>query len=269
MRALFVLSPAKTLDFETPVPEAILATTPKYLPQAARLVALLKAKSASQLAEFMEISNALAVLNVARFKAWRASPTEKVCKQAILAFDGDVYDGLDAKTLKTLDLAWAQDHVCILSGLYGALRPLDLIQPHRLEMGRPLATSRGSNLYHFWGSTQALHFNDALEALKGAEPSTSDTSEALVVNLASAEYFKSVQTKFLNARVVECVFEDLKSGQYKVISFNAKRARGKMARFAIQKRITSVKKLQAFTGDGYLFSPAVSTKDRLVFRRAA
>jgi cytoplasmic iron level regulating protein YaaA (DUF328/UPF0246 family) len=175
----------------------------------------------------------------------------------VLAFDGDVYGGLDAKTLKAKDLAWAQDHVRILSGLYGVLRPLDWMQPYRLEMGTRLANPGGSNLYQFWGSQISEFLNQELAGDK----------TPVVVNLASQEYFKAVDLKALKARVVECVFEEYKNGQYKVISFMAKRARGLMARYAVTHHITSVKKLEAFNLEGYAFAPAVSGPDRLVFRR--
>jgi cytoplasmic iron level regulating protein YaaA (DUF328/UPF0246 family) len=177
----------------------------------------------------------------------------------MLAFNGDVYDGLNAKTLSADDLAWAQQHVGMLSGLYGLLRPLDWMQPYRLEMGTALPNDKGSNLYKFWGTSIALHLNAQLSAEK----------TPVVVNLASQEYFKAVDCKLLKARVVDCAFEDFKNGKYKVISFNAKRARGMMARFAITERLSSVKKLQAFSEGGYAYDAAVSTPDRLVFRRTS
>ena len=192
-----------------------------------------------------------------RYKAWKPKFTAENSKQAVLAFDGDVYGGLDAKTLKAKDLAWAQDHVRILSGLYGVLRPLDWMQPYRLEMGTRLANPGGSNLYQFWGSQISEFLNQELAGDK----------TPVVVNLASQEYFKAVDHKALKARVVECVFEEYKNGQYKVISFMAKRARGLMARYAVTHHIISVKKLEAFNLEGYAFAPAVSGPDRLVFRR--
>jgi cytoplasmic iron level regulating protein YaaA (DUF328/UPF0246 family) len=199
----------------------------------------------------------LAALNVARYEAWRPKFTVKNSKQAVLAFNGDVYDGLDAKSLKPKDLEWAQDHVCILSGLYGVLRPLDWMQPYRLEMGTALTNLRGKNLYQFWGSSIAQHLNAQLA--KDKSP--------VVINLASQEYFKAVDQKVLKARVIECVFEDYKGGKYKVISFFAKRARGLLARYAIQKHIQNPEKLKDFDLDGYAYEDSVSDVNRWVFRR--
>jgi cytoplasmic iron level regulating protein YaaA (DUF328/UPF0246 family) len=205
----------------------------------------------------MDLSDNLAALNVARYEAWRPKFTVKNSKQAVLAFNGDVYDGLDAKSLKPKDLEWAQDHVCILSGLYGVLRPLDWMQPYRLEMGTALTNLRGKNLYQFWGSSIAQHLNAQLA--KDKSP--------VVVNLASQEYFKAVDQKVLKARVIECVFEDYKGGKYKVISFFAKRARGLLARYAIQKHIQNPEKLKDFDLDGYAYEDSASDVNRWVFRR--
>ncbi|HNW02122.1 MAG TPA: peroxide stress protein YaaA [Burkholderiaceae bacterium] len=253
---LFLLSPAKSLDYETPVGD-VPHTEPLFVKQSTRLIKLLREKSAQDISEMMDLSEALSTLNVQRYKAWKPKFTAENSKQAVLAFDGDVYGGLDAKTLKAKDLAWAQDHVRILSGLYGVLRPLDWMQPYRLEMGTRLANPGGSNLYQFWGSQISEFLNQELAGDK----------TPVVVNLASQEYFKAVDLKALKARVVECVFEEYKNGQYKVISFMAKRARGLMARYAVTHHITSVKKLEAFNLEGYAFAPAVSGPDRLVFRR--
>ncbi len=253
---LFLLSPAKSLDYETPVGD-VPHTEPLFVKQSTRLIKLLREKSAEDISEMMDLSEALSTLNVQRYKAWKPKFTAENSKQAVLAFDGDVYGGLDAKTLKAKDLAWAQDHVRILSGLYGVLRPLDWMQPYRLEMGTRLANPGGSNLYQFWGSQISEFLNQELAGDK----------TPVVVNLASQEYFKAVDLKALKARVVECVFEEYKNGQYKVISFMAKRARGLMARYAVTHHITSVKKLEAFNLEGYAFAPAVSGPDRLVFRR--
>lgn len=253
---LFLLSPAKSLDYETPVGD-VPHTEPLFVKQSTRLIKLLREKSAEDISEMMDLSEALSTLNLQRYKAWKPKFTAENSKQAVLAFDGDVYGGLDAKTLKAKDLAWAQDHVRILSGLYGVLRPLDWMQPYRLEMGTRLANPGGSNLYQFWGSQISEFLNQELAGDK----------TPVVVNLASQEYFKAVDLKALKARVVECVFEEYKNGQYKVISFMAKRARGLMARYAVTHHITSVKKLEAFNLEGYAFAPAVSGPDRLVFRR--
>lgn len=253
---LFLLSPAKTLDYETP--SAVeRPTTPKYVARAAELIEVLRPRTPAQIATLMNLSDPLAALNVARYAAWRPRFTAKNSKPAVLAFNGDVYEGLDAATLTEADLAWAQDHVAILSGLYGVLRPLDRMQPYRLEMSTALDNPRGKDLYAFWGDTISKHLNTRL----AGDPTP------VVVNLASQEYFKAVQRKALKARVVECVFEDWKNGQYKVISFFAKRARGLMARFAVQHRLVLPGDLKAFDVDGYAFDATASEPDRLVFRR--
>jgi len=255
---LFLLSPAKSLDYTPPAAD-VPHTQPLFVPQSAELIEVLRQQSPQQIATLMHLSDALSTLNVARYAAWRPKFTAKNAKQAVLAFNGDVYEGLDASTLAPDDLAWAQAHVCILSGLYGVLRPLDWMQPYRLEMGTKLATGRGSNLYQFWGSRIAGYLNERLAADK----------TPVVVNLASQEYFKAVDRKTLKARVVECVFEEGKGGQYKIVSFYAKRARGLMARFAATHQLTLPKQLEAFDLEGYVFAPAASESDRLVFRRTA
>lgn len=254
---LFLLSPAKSLDYDTPAPTELPHTLPQFPKQSAQLINILREYSPQQISELMDLSDQLSALNVARYQAWKPKFTAKNSKQAILAFNGDVYEGLDAKTLKQADLEWAQDHVASLSGLYGLLRPLDWMQPYRLEMGTALVNPAGNNLYKFWGSSISQHLNEQLASEK----------HPVIVNLASNEYFKAVDRKALKARVVECVFEEHKNGQYKVISFFAKRARGLMARYAIQKRIKDVKKLEAFDAEGYVFNPSASAADRLVFRR--
>ena len=253
---LFLLSPAKSLDYAPPAPE-VPHTLPQFVPQSKALIEVLRQKSPQQIAELMDLSDTLSALNVARYQAWRPKFTEKNAKQAVLAFNGDVYEGLDAKTLSLQELEWAQKHVGILSGLYGVLRPLDWMQPYRLEMGTTLATDQGPNLYKFWGTQIAVWLNAQLA--KDKTP--------VIVNLASQEYFKSVDRKVLKARVIECVFEDFKGGQYKIISFNAKRARGLMARFAIQNKISHPDGLLGFDAESYAYAPAVSEPERLVFRR--
>ena len=199
---LLLLSPAKSLDYDTPVPE-VSHTLPQFVGESAQLIDVLRPQSPSQIAQLMDLSDSLAALNAARYEAWRPKFTAKNSKQAVLAFDGDVYDGLSAKTLKPKDLEWAQDHLCILSGLYGVLRPLDWMQPYRLEMGTALTNPRGKNLYQFWGSRIAENLNERLK--KDKVP--------VVINLASQEYFKAVDTQVLKARVIECVFEDYKGGK--------------------------------------------------------
>ncbi|MDO5652874.1 MAG: peroxide stress protein YaaA [Brachymonas sp.] len=254
---LFVLSPAKSLDYETPLPK-VAHSAPLFVKESAELVALLKDQSPQQLATLMGISDKLAALNAARFEAWSKKATASNARQAVLAFNGDVYDGLQAPTLTPAQLEWTQEHLCILSGLYGVLRPLDLMQPYRLEMGTKLANAQGSDLYRFWGSKIADYLNQHLQE-QGGEP--------VLVNLASQEYFKSIDQSVLKARVVECVFEDFKDGKYKIIAFFAKRARGLMMRHAIEKKTKSVKGLMAFDKAGYAFAPDASSTDRLVFRR--
>ena len=254
----FLISPAKALDYTTPVPVKP-HTKPLFAGDAAELISVLREKSPQQVAELMSLSDALSGLNVARYQAWSPKFTARNSKQAVLAFDGDVYGGLDAKNLTAEDLDWLQQHLCILSGLYGVLRPLDQMQPYRLEMGTRLATARGKNLYQFWGCQIADYLNQ--RALADKSP--------VVVNLASEEYFKSVDLKVLKPRVVTCVFEEGKAGQYKVVSFFAKRARGLMVRFAVQHRASTPAQLQAFDVEGYRFTPGASGPDRLVFRRQA
>ena len=254
---LFLISPAKALDFDTP-PTTAHHTQPLFVTQAAELIEVLRPMSPQQVASLMDLSDALAGLNAGRYQAWTPEFTPANSKQAVLAFNGDVYEGLDAPTLSEADLQWAQDHLCILSGLYGVLRPLDLMQPYRLEMGTRLATPKGRNLYQFWGRQIADYLN---------ERATADGS-GVVINLASEEYFKSVDRKVLKPRVVNCVFEEHRgSGQYKVISFMAKRARGLMVRHAVLHRAQRPEDLQGFDAEGYAFQPALSDAQTLVFRR--
>lgn len=256
---LYVLSPAKSLDYQTPAPAHALAaaTTPPFLPRSVELIGVLREHTAAQIADLMSLSPALAELNVARYKAWRPRATLRNSKPAALAFDGDVYGGLQAPTLSAADLRWAQDHVAILSGLYGVLRPLDRLQPYRLEMGTRLPNARGKDLYAYWGDTLAEHLN--ARAALDASP--------VIVNLASQEYFRAADRKVLRPRVIECVFEEWKGGRYKVISFFAKRARGLMARFAITERISTPAGLKRFDAEAYGFDASASDADRFVFRR--
>ncbi|MCQ8895835.1 peroxide stress protein YaaA [Limnobacter humi] len=252
---LVVLSPAKSLDYETPL-STTLSTKPQFVPQAEALVDTLRPMSPAALGELMSISDKLAVLNTTRYAEWSTTFTKRNSRPAVLAFNGDVYDGLDAKTLDEDGLKFAQAHVRILSGLYGILRPLDLMQPYRLEMGTRLPNPKGENLYSYWKDTIAPALN---KELKGENP--------VLVNLASDEYFKSVDVKALKATVIEPVFQDEKNGQYKVISFFAKKARGLMARYLIDHRITEAEKLKKFNVDGYKYDAKSSTDTRWVFRR--
>jgi cytoplasmic iron level regulating protein YaaA (DUF328/UPF0246 family) len=251
---LIVLSPAKSLDLDTP-PTTDQRTTPQFVDRAAELIGVLKDYSPAQVGELMHISDQLAVLNVTRYADWH--PDHAQARQAVMSFDGDVYTGLDARSLDAGALAWVQRHVRILSGLYGMLRPLDQMHPYRLEMGTRLQNPRGKDLYAFWGESVTGALNEALAA-NGA---------AAVVNLASEEYFRSVKPKLLDAPVITPVFEDWKNGKYKIISFFAKRARGMMARYAAQRGVTDPELLKEFDVDGYAFD-AASSKERVwVFRR--
>ena len=251
---LIVLSPAKTLDLETP-PTTKLHTTPDFLDRSSELIDVLRRYSPGELSELMELSDSLSALNVARYATWNTDPADG--RQAIMAFNGDVYAGFDARSLKPKQLAYAQSTVRILSGLYGVLRPLDLIQPHRLEMGTRLDTRHGKDLYAFWGETVTRALQAAM-AEKQAE---------VLVNLASTEYFKSVKPKLLGAPVITPVFEDYKNGKYKIISFFAKRARGLMARYAAVKGISDPEKLKTFKVDGYSFVKKESSANEWIFRR--
>ncbi|MEO5733780.1 MAG: peroxide stress protein YaaA [Rubrivivax sp.] len=256
---LFLLSPAKTLDYETPVraPVLRLATDPLNVDRAAELIATLRRKSAAQVAQLMDLSPKLAQLNVDRYAAWQPEATAANSRPALLAFAGDVYTGLDAGSLSTTDLRWAQDHLVLLSGLYGALRPLDRLQPYRLEMGTALKTRHGKNLYDYWGDRVA----------QGLDERLANEKTPRIINLASIEYAKVALRPALKAQVLDCVFEDWKDGRYKVIGFFAKRARGAMARHAIRSRARSPKALQGFDSDGYRYDAAASEPTRLVFRR--
>lgn len=251
---LIVLSPAKSLDLETP-PTTRLHTQPSFLDHSEQLIRRLREFSPAELGELMDLSDNLSALNVARYASWTRDTSE--ARQAVMTFNGDVYDGLDARTLKPAQLDYAQSRIRILSGLYGMLRPLDLIHPHRLEMGTRLSTPRGKNLYDFWGDTIAQALNRTASE-QGAET---------LVNLASEEYFKSVKPKALGLPVITPLFEDWKNGKYKIISFYAKRARGLMARYAAVKGITDPQRLKKFDVDGYAFVPEASDEKTWIFRR--
>jgi len=256
---LLLLSPAKTLDYDTPTPPALAAlqSRPVFTRQAAELIDVLRRCTPRDVARLMDLSDALAQLNVARYAAWSPRATARNSKPAVLAFAGDVYDGLDAASLTVDDLQWAQQHLAILSGLYGLLRPLDRLQPYRLEMGTRLRTPHARDLYGFWGDTLARCV--AMRLRGHAEP--------VVVNLASQEYFRAVDREALGAPVVHCVFEDWSGGRWRIVSFFAKRARGAMARHVISRRAQSVAALRSFDADGYAFDAGASSPERLVFRR--
>ena len=253
---LLLISPAKTLDFETH-PKTELHTEPGFLSDSKHLIKDLKKLSSLEITQLMGISDNLADLNRQRFNDWKAPFTQGNAKQAVLAFKGDVYTGLDAESFKTNDFKFAQKHLRILSGLYGVLRPLDLIQPYRLEMGTKFANDRGKNLYGFWDGKITESLNQDLKSLK---------SES-VVNLASNEYFKAVKPKLLNAEITTPVFKDFKNGDYKIISFFAKKARGLMSAYVIKNRITDPQDLPSFDLAGYGYNKQLSTGNEIVFTR--
>ena len=253
---LIVLSPAKALDYKTP-PHVASFTQPAFLKQSETLIKQLRKLSPADIANLMDLSDPLALLNFNRYADWQLPFTPENAKQAVLAFDGDVYDGLSAKTLAADDLDFAQTQVRILSGLYGILKPLDLIQPYRLEMGTKFANKAGKNLYEFWGE----RLLDAINA------ELAESSRPVAVNLASEEYFKAAVGRKINGELIQPVFEDWKNGQYKIISFYAKRARGLMTRFAVVNRLSEPEGLKDFDDDGYAFAPEASEEKRWVFRR--
>lgn len=253
---LMVISPAKTLDFETP-PTTERFTQPQYLDHSQELIEILRELPPAQIGELMHLSDKLSGLNAARFGSWNPAFTPENAKQALLAFKGDVYTGLQAETLSEAELSYAQDHLRMLSGLYGLLRPLDLMQPYRLEMGTKLANARGKDLYAFWGTRISEWLNEALK----------EQGDDLLLNLASNEYFSAVKRPALNARIIDTDFKDLKNGQYKIISFYAKKARGMMSRFVISEKINTPDALKQFDFGGYRFSKEQSTATRLVFLR--
>jgi cytoplasmic iron level regulating protein YaaA (DUF328/UPF0246 family) len=250
---LIVISPAKTLDFET-APSTEKYSQPRFLPQSQQLIDELKDLSTVDIASLMKLSDKLAALNMARFQTWQKPFNLENAKQALLAFKGDVYTGLDADTLDVAGLDFAQQHLRILSGLYGVLRPLDLMQAYRLEMGTKFANVKGKDLYQFWGS----QLRESIE---------SELKDGVLINLASNEYFKAVEAKKLKARIITPVFKDWKNGQYKIISFYAKKARGLMSRYIIDHSIKEPENIKGFDSEGYRFSPEVSQADEWVFLR--
>ena len=253
---LVVVSPAKNLDFESHVPVNDF-TQPAMLEDTNRLMEVCRTLSPADLSSLMKISDKLATLNANRFAEFSTPFTIDNARQAMYAFNGDVYTGLDAYTLSEDAVAYAQNHLRILSGLYGLLRPLDLMQAYRLEMGTKLANSDGKDLYAFWDDRITQVLNDAME----------EQGDNVLVNLASNEYFKAVKKKQLNGMVITPTFKDCKNGQYKIISFFAKKARGLMARYIIENRVEDVDGLKAFDVDGYVFSEEQSSSTELVFLR--
>lgn len=254
---LAVVSPAKNLDYESELPE-LSVTQPRLLDNAEELVQVCRELSPQQLGSLMKISDKLAGLNAARFQEWQRPFNEKNARPAMFAFNGDVYTGIDAASLSPDAIATAQKQLRILSGLYGVLRPLDLMQPYRLEMGSKLDNPKGKNLYEYWGDTITQMLNDDLAEL----------GSSTLVNLASNEYFSAVKPKALNADIITPVFKDEKNGQYKVISFYAKKARGLMARFIVNQKPESVSDLKEFDANGYSFNEAMSSDKQIVFCRA-
>jgi cytoplasmic iron level regulating protein YaaA (DUF328/UPF0246 family) len=252
---LIVISPSKALDFETK-PSSDHFTQPRFLDQSKNLIDTLRQLDVTEVASLMSLSDNLAGLNVARYQGWQTPFNLDNAKQAMLAFKGDVYTGLDADTFTAGDADYAQTHLRILSGLYGVLKPLDLIQPYRLEMGTKLKNDSGDNLYKYWGAQ--------LRESLAAEPALQDQ---VLINLASNEYFKAVDAKNLNMRLITPVFKDWKNGQYKIISFYAKKARGLMSRYVIANKLTEPDDLKAFDYDGYQFSAEMSKADEWVFTR--
>ena len=253
---LALISPAKTLDYESALPTDQ-HTLPRLLEHSQQLIDVSRKLSASEIASLMSVSEKIAQLNVARFRDWQPEFNFSNARQAIFAFRGDVYTGLDAYDLSAQDLEFAQTHLRMLSGLYGLLRPLDLMMPYRLEMGTKLANARGHNLYEFWG--------DQITQLVNADLAQADSE--LLVNLASDEYYKSVKENKVKAEIIKPVFLDQKNGKYKVISFYAKKARGLMARYIIQNQLKGAEDLKSFNTDGYYFDAASSMKGELVFKR--
>lgn len=253
---LILISPAKTLDYQSPLATERY-TQPALLEHSQQLIKTARTLSAPQIKKLMGISDKLADLNATRFHDWQPDFTPENARQALLAFKGDVYTGLQAETFSDADFDFAQKHLRMLSGLYGVLRPLDLMQPYRLEMGIRFENERGKDLYQFWGDIITDTLNEAL-AQQGDE---------IVVNLASDEYFRAVRPKKLNARIIKPVFLDEKNGTFKVISFYAKKARGLMSRYIIEQRLTKPEQLTGFNHEGYFFDEAASAPDELVFKR--
>jgi cytoplasmic iron level regulating protein YaaA (DUF328/UPF0246 family) len=253
---LLLISPAKTLDFETPAPTTAF-TQADFLKQSRQLVGELRGLAPHDISNLMNISDKLGLLNFDRFANWKTPFKPTNAKQAVFAFQGDVYTGMQAETFSPEDIQFAQQHLRILSGLYGLLRPLDLIQPYRLEMGTSFANSRGKNLYEFWGDAITAAVNKQLKALSATE----------VINLASTEYFSAVKPNLLKAKIITPVFKDQKNGHYKIISFFAKKARGMMSAYIIQNRITDPEAIKQFDVAGYAFDPALSSRFEWVFTR--
>ena len=258
---LIVVSPAKTLDYDTP-PVTETFSQPEFLDQSESLIEQLRDLTPADIGSLMKISDKLAQLNAARFEAWQRPFTTENAKQAVLAFKGDVYTGLDAETLNEKQFQFAQKHLRILSGLYGLLRPLDLMQAYRLEMGSRFANASGKDLYAFWGDQITVKLNEALQFLH-----EQSQQEKVLVNLASNEYFKAIKPTSIKGSIITPVFKDWKNGQYKIISFYAKKARGLMCRYAIDQQLSDVEKLKGFDYEGYEFNESLSSETDWEFTR--
>lgn len=251
---LLLISPAKSFDFESPA-HIQNASEPDFVAESTRLIKKMGTFSRKKVGELMSISPELAALNVDRYKNWTPTPKKKDTKQALLAFNGEVFRGLNAKEMSEEDLQFAQNHLRILSGLYGVLRPLDLIQPYRLEMGTRLKYYSYNNLYQFWGDKITKRIN-------------ADLGESnCIVNLSSTEYYKSVNEPKLNKKVITPIFKDFSNGGYKVLMTYAKNARGAMANYIIKNRITEPEMMKSFNGNGYAFDPSLSDESNWVFTR--
>ncbi|NCF32793.1 MAG: peroxide stress protein YaaA [Proteobacteria bacterium] len=253
---LAILSPAKTLDYQTPL-TTDKSSAAEFNGESKELIATLRKFAPADIASLMKISDKLAELNHRRYAEWQPKPSDDNARPAVFAFKGDVYQGLDAGSMSARDINFAQKHLRVLSGLYGLLRPLDLMQPYRLEMGTRLATRRGSNLYEFWGNKVTDHINKAL----------AEQSSKVLVNLASNEYYNVVQPERIDGRILNINFKELRDGKYRFVSFSAKKARGLMARYMVDQRITRVSKLRQFNVDNYAFNDALSDDDNWIFTR--
>lgn len=250
-----ILSPAKNLDFDSAI-EYPVATKPDFIKNSQELIDVLKTKKSAEIGKLMDISEKLADLNFDRYQNWNIKHSEKNARPAAFAFNGDAYQGLKAETLSADDLLYAQNHLRILSGLYGILRPLDLIQPHRLEMGTSLVNPKGKNLYEFWGNQITDTLNKSLKK-----------SGNTLVNVASNEYFKVLNPKAIDARIITCHFKEYKNGEYKTIMTFAKKARGMMARYIITNRIENAEDLKGFNEEKYRFQESLSSENEWTFTR--
>jgi uncharacterized protein len=253
---LIVISPAKTLDFET-APITNIHTQPEFMKETRQLVKQLKKMTPAEVSSLMKISDKLGVLNYLRFNEWKTPFTLSNAKQALLAFKGDVYTGIDAESFSSQEFKFAQKHLRILSGLYGVLKPLDLIQAYRLEMGTSLENKKGKDLYDFWGTKITEQINQDLKASKSK----------YLINLASNEYFKSLQAKDINAKIIVPVFKDYKNGKYKIISFLAKKARGQMSAYIIKNKLKDPEDIKAFNVGGYKYNKSGSNESNWAFQR--